>query len=150
MPYVINTSGNDNDYTDYQRTEENKDVRLTPKHHVLVKGGQGVMRRKELFTPENGVVTEISQEDAEFLLNHPLFKKHALRGFVRIVNYQPDDRRAAKELETMEKSDDSAQLTPEDFAPEAAAISQDGIDLKVGGKKVSASGRPSRRRNKRI
>ena len=149
MPYVISTSGNDTEYTEYRTVKENKDIRNTPIKSVIVKGGQGVMRRKELFTPNNGVVTEVSPEDAEFLANHPVFKKHALRGFVRLVNYQPDDKRAAKELETMEKEDDSAQLTPEDFGAEAAAVEEGGAELKISGKKVAAKvGRPSRKRSK--
>lgn len=148
MPYVISTSSSDVNYTEFRETSEGKDIRQTIVRQVLVKGGQGVMRRKELFTPYNGVVTEITDDEAEFLLRNEAFKRHMDRGYVRIVNYQPDDKRAAKELQTMEKEDDSAQLTPEDFGAEAAAVAADGAELKISGKKVQASGRASRKRSK--
>lgn len=148
MPHVISTGSSDVNYTEFRKTVENKDIRQTVVRQVLVKGGQGVMRRKELFTPYNGVVTEITDEEAEFLLRNEAFKRHMERGFVRIVNYHPDDKRASKELQTMEKEDDSAQLTPGDFAAEAAAVAADGAELKIAGKKVEAGNKVSRKRSK--
>ena len=49
---------------------------------VLIQGGAGVIDKK-LITPE-GVRTEVSEADAEFLASHGLFKEHQARGFVKI------------------------------------------------------------------
>jgi hypothetical protein len=50
---------------------------------VLVRGGVG-------FATRDGVRTEVSDEDAEFLAKHGQFIEHEKRGHVRIESIAPD------------------------------------------------------------
>jgi len=60
---------------------------------VLVKGGAGVANDR-LITPR-GVVTEITEEQAEALRANPVFAMHEKNGFVQIgeAYVDPDKRR---------------------------------------------------------
>lgn len=50
---------------------------------VLVRGGVGIAVRRD------GVRTEVSDDDAEFLAQHAHFKQHQAGGFVKIVDAEP-------------------------------------------------------------
>ena len=145
--FVVSTMAADVEYVVYKHTADGKELRNTPLRSVRIKGGQGVMMRKTLVTPENGVVTPVSAEEADILKNHPVFLKHEKRGFVRLVDYESERKTAQLVNSEMEKEDDSAQLTADDFATDAARLKgENGDDLKIGGKKVSAGSKRSRKR----
>ena len=147
--FVVSTMSGDVEYTAYARKQEGKDLRNIPVKSVCIKGGQGVMKRRELITPYNGVVTEVSDSDIEMLRSNPIFKRHEQRGFVRIVDFESERKVAPMVQNEMTAEDDSAQLTPEDFANEAEIAESNGDELKIGGKKVSSKGRKrSNKRNK--
>lgn len=55
----------------------------TEVRRVLVKGGAGVAN-KQLITPQ-GIMTEVTDADAEFLLNDHHFKQHQKNGFVTLT-----------------------------------------------------------------
>jgi hypothetical protein len=49
-------------------------------HRVLVRGSDKLAVRRD------GIRTEVSDDDAAFLVNHGLFLEHQERGFVEIEN----------------------------------------------------------------
>lgn len=145
--FVVSTMAADVEYVVYKRLADGKELRNTPVRSIRIKGGQGVMLRKSLVTPQNGVVTPVSAEDADILKDHPVFKKHEKRGFVRLVDYESERKTAQLVNTEMEAEDDSAQLTTDDFAVEAAQLAtESGDDLKIGGKKVTAGKKRSKKR----
>lgn len=77
---------------------------------VLVKGGAGVANDR-LITPR-GVVTEITEEQAEALRANPVFAMHEKNGFVQIGEAKVDPDEAAAD---MTGRDQSAPLVPEDL-----------------------------------
>lgn len=79
---------------------------------ITVKGGCNVRDQRTLVMPTEGVITEVSDEDAERLATHPVFKQYLENGAMRIVGSSGDAGRAGKDL--IEK-DGSAQLTEKDF-----------------------------------
>lgn len=84
---------------------------------VTVKGGAGVASAGsgQVVTPA-GVRTEVSDEDAEFLLQHGQFLDHQKRGHVKIINKPTDPNTVAQK---MEKDGGSAPKTPADVAKAA-------------------------------
>lgn len=77
---------------------------------VLVKGGAGVANDR-LITPR-GVVTEITEEQAEALRANPVFAMHEKNGFVHIGDAYVDPDKAAAD---MTGRDQSAPIVPEDL-----------------------------------
>jgi hypothetical protein len=144
MPYVISKMAANTEYTVYKRVQDGKEVRNIPQRGIVVKGGQGVADRRTLLVPTNGVVTEITDEEAEILKQNTVFKMHEENGYVKIV-YSKDTDSAANE---MQKEDDSAQLTKEDFRNSIPGAED--ATLKVDGEKVETSTKvaASHKRNK--
>ncbi len=98
----------------------------TLRKSVLVRGGAGVALggMGRIYTP-HGMRTEVSDEDAEFLSNHKMFKEHQERGHVRIENAAKDAEKVAEKMEA-DKSPDgaksgggSAPKTPADVKKDA-------------------------------
>jgi hypothetical protein len=72
-------------------------------HSVLVRGGAGIALRnsglqQDGVTP-NGIRTEVSDEDAEFLMTHGMFQEHVKRGHIRIENVARDPEKMAQKME---------------------------------------------------
>lgn len=78
---------------------------------IRIEGGANVAK-KNLETPR-GVVTRISDEDAELLSTNPVFQRHQKNGFVVMEKHQKDPERVA--AQHMESADKSAPLTEADF-----------------------------------
>lgn len=89
---------------------------------VLVKGGAGIAL-KGIGAPR-GVVTEISDADAEFLKQHEHFLAHQKGGFVRLLDRAPEPNKAAG---SMEKDDGSR---PRDEKDVEASNKKAGLDDK--------------------
>lgn len=144
MPFVISTLGQPQDYAIYETIEDGHSVRhREAREPIHIKGGQGVMDAKALITPENGVVTKVTDEEAELLKKHPCFIEHQKNGKVRIVNHNLNVGRIVEK--DMEKDDDSAQLTPEDFAGNAAEAEAANSELKINDRKVAGKPKTSRK-----
>lgn len=79
---------------------------------ITVKGGCNVRDEHTLVLPTDGVITEITDEEATLLASHPVFKMYERNGAMKIVASERDGRRAARDL--FEK-DGSAQLNEKDF-----------------------------------
>lgn len=77
---------------------------------VVINGGHGV-NTKHLFTP-SGVVTQVSDEDMEFLLQDENFKRHVKAGY---MSYDKKKVDPAKKAANMADKDGSSPLTPKDF-----------------------------------
>lgn len=82
---------------------------------VLVKGGAGLADR--FLQTVGAVETVIDAEQAEFLSQHRLFKKHQAAGFVKIVEADVDAESVAAD---MASRDGSAPMVDADFEAKAA------------------------------
>lgn len=80
---------------------------------VLVRGGAGIADNR-LMTPR-GIVTEITEAQAEALRQNPVFQMHEKNGFVQIESAKVDPEIKAAD---MTGRDQSAPLVPEDMRPE--------------------------------
>ena len=110
MKYVASKLSYGQEFTFYEKnTGGGPNVRVGG---IVVKGGCNVRDQHTLVLPTDGVLTEISDEDAARLAAHPVFKMYEANGAMKILGSERDARRAAKDL--FEK-DGSAQLTERDF-----------------------------------
>ena len=147
MPIIVNTMGQSVAYTPYRRIEEKGSLRLIPGDSITIFGGQGVVRRRELYTPREGVITEVTAEQLTELENNCLFRQQRDAGYLTVIGDARDQKKA---FQDMEPEDDSAQLTPDDFATEAAAAEATGDELKINNRRVKvAEGAKVRRSRKR-
>lgn len=77
---------------------------------ISIAGGAGIAN-KNLITPQ-GVVTEVTDEEAALLEQHGLFQLHAKNGHVSIQRKRAD---VDKVVADMDRNDPSAPLTPSDY-----------------------------------
>jgi len=68
---------------------------------------------KHLFTPK-GVVTQVSDDDLEFLLQNKSFQRHMKAGF---LTYDKKKIEPERKSANMAQKDGSAPMTPKDFEP---------------------------------
>lgn len=80
---------------------------------IHVNGGANLADKH--FITSDGVMTEISDEQAERLKTHPVFAIHEKNGFVKIVDTERSADKAKKDLS---EEDKSAPLTPKKYAAE--------------------------------
>jgi hypothetical protein len=117
MYYVYSTATCGCDYVQYQ-DNGSKDLGVIKKRPngkpwvVSINGGHGVAT-KHMWTPK-GVVTQVSDEDMEFLLSTPSFNRHMKAGF---LTYDKKNVAPEKKAAMMEDGDGSKPLTPADFIP---------------------------------
>jgi len=104
--YVVSTLTADNLYTKWVNDNGTNNVA----HQVLIKGGAGVADPKLVAVlgagtnTREGVITEVSDEDAAFLATDPGFKFHQERGFVKIISRNANPETVAKSMEKDEGS----------------------------------------------
>ncbi len=129
--HVISTLSADTAYVDWV----NNAGLNTIQKRVTVKGGAGVALQGggQIVATPQGVRTEISDADAEFLLNHAHFKDHMKGGYVKIVNKAVDPDAGAKDMQSDDGSrprnaDDvkAAQKNTEDGTPPLQAVTNKG------------------------
>lgn len=106
--YVYSTLAADVAYTNHQPGGGDLPIELPP---VLVKGGAGVANDR--FITPRGVVTEITEEDGEYLRANKLFQLHEKNGYVEISSAKVDPEKAAAD---MTGRDNSAPIVPEALA----------------------------------
>lgn len=109
MPFVASTLSAPTTYAGY-RTGGGNDLPQI-EHAVTIAGGAGLLNRN-LITPQ-GVVTQVSDEDAEFLGKHQLFNFHKEGGYVQILAKKPEDADAV--AAEMNGQDPSAPVTPSSY-----------------------------------
>jgi len=111
MAYVYSTLTCDNLYHNYERSATANAMEpgiITGS--VLIKGGTGVAN-KHLFTPL-GVVTQVSDEQLDFLKKDKNFQEHVKNGFITFDKAKVEPEVAAGKMATR---DESAPLVPEDI-----------------------------------
>jgi len=127
MWYVYSTATCSGCYSLYHDSS-NKDLAVIKKS-VVINGGHGVAN-KHMFTPR-GVVTEVSDEDMEFLKENQKFMKHVNEGFMSFEKKFVEPEKKAAEMET---KDGSAPLTPENFEEAETSSNETKIYKKKGAK----------------
>lgn len=118
MPYVYSTATCPISYVQYKPSlDSGKSDRRGAGHghnqvlkKVTINGGHGVSD-KHLFTPK-GVVTQISEDDMNFLIENESFQKHVIAGY---MTYDKKKIEPSKKAANMADKDGSAPLTPKDF-----------------------------------
>lgn len=78
---------------------------------IIVKGRSNVRDPKTLVMPE-GVITELTDKDAEIIANDPLYKQYEANGMMKLVSSKAGARSAKNDLAD---KDGAAQLTAEDY-----------------------------------
>lgn len=109
MHYVYSTLTCDNIYTGYSKPADRNALPL-PIKQVTIRGGSNVAN-KHFVTPK-GVVTQVNDEDLEFLESNPGFKQHKENGFIKVEKKEVDVEKVVK---NMREKDLSAPKTPKDF-----------------------------------
>jgi hypothetical protein len=115
MPYVYSTATCSGTYVEYQKSPPISENKSSPGHNkilrkVVINGGHGVAT-KSLHTPL-GVVTQVSNEDLDFLLKNQSFQRHVAAGF---LSYDKKKVEPEKKIQNMAQKDGSSPLTPKDF-----------------------------------
>jgi|SRR5271165_5349357 len=129
MPYVYSTATCAGTYVDYGPTEPNSKQHAVARRKVTIHGGHGVAHptrgpiQGHIHTPR-GVVTEVSDEDLEFLMQDKNFQRHMAAGFMRVEKKKYETEKMAAD---MAEKDGSAPLTPKDF--EKSENSEPGSDI---------------------
>lgn len=114
MPYVISTLTAAHIYIDWDPIAAKREGAMPlPRRSVTIAGGTNIPT-KALVTPTGGVVTQISDAEAEWLPQSRVFRGHEKNGFVKILK---NDAEKDAAFEGMQPKDASAPLTAEDFAP---------------------------------
>ena len=83
----------------------------TTKKRILVKGRSNV-RDPHTFLMPDGVITALTDEDAEIVAADPLYKQYEQNGMMKLVNSKAEARSAKSDLA---KKDGAAQLTAADY-----------------------------------
>ena len=115
MYYVFSTGTCSGTYVEYQKVPDISENKSSPGYNrairkVTINGGHGVAT-KHLFTPK-GVVTQVSDDDMQFLLGNSSFRRHVDAGFITYDKKKVDQE---KKIQNMAQKDGSAPLTPADF-----------------------------------
>jgi len=105
--FVYSTSSNSSAYILFEHAEDMP----IEKQRVTIYGGANVPN-KQLVTPR-GVVTEVSDEELDFLMKNDGFLQHMKAGFITVEKRKVD---VDKVVANMEPKDKSAPLTSKDFA----------------------------------
>lgn len=114
MYFVFSTLTNGTTYAIYRKVPADL-VGSTPiaDRKIAINGGSNVAPLPQfgIVTPK-GVMTEVSDEDMELLLQDFHFNEHVKHGF---ITFEQKPMAVEKAIEGMEKKDLSAPKTPEDF-----------------------------------
>jgi hypothetical protein len=120
MKYVFSTLTASNTYT--KTVPGGGDMPVTERA-VTIKGGSNLPSKHMLTSI--GYMTEVTDEDYEWLAQHPVFKLHMENGFIKVENKKADAEKVATEMETR---DQSAPLVDADFDAPPAGVNTDGLE----------------------
>lgn len=122
--YVYSTLANDQAYTTYHpRATENSPATIARK--VVIKGGARVVPHKA-HSSNALVMTSLTDDEFDFVSNHPVFQRHVNRGFITV---RKDEAKEAKVLADMEARDNSSPKEASDFTDSETKPA--GIDTKL-------------------
>lgn len=108
MPFVYSTLSCDQRYVKWSDAPAGGTPR--EERSILISGGANVAK-KNIITPQ-GVVTEVTEADLALLNENTLFKTHVKNGHITV---QQKEVQVEKAVADMEKRDESAPLTPQDY-----------------------------------
>lgn len=117
--YVYSTATCSGTYVEYEKNSSNE-LSIKKKWpngqpmQVTIQGGHGVAQASSsshIFTPK-GVVTQVTDDEMEWLLTNPAFKRHMDRGFISYDKKRVDPEKKAKD---MAQKDGCAPITPSDY-----------------------------------
>lgn len=108
--FVFSTLASDVAYTNHAQGGADLPIDLPP---VRVKGGAGVMNDR-IVTPR-GIVTEVTEEEVEYLRANQVFQLHEKNGFVMVSDSYGDPDSVAAD---MTGRDNSAPVVPQDLKDE--------------------------------
>lgn len=108
--YITSTCSADMTFPMYVQNGP-KSMSATSRRDVVIRGRANVTDKYSLQTP-TGAVTEVTNEELEFLQNNIGFKKMVERGFLKVTTTDRLDRN----LTGMEAKDRSAQLQDSEHA----------------------------------
>lgn len=118
MPHIVSTLTNGVDFTGYR--SDTKDLNI-PTRTVTVKGGHRVAD-KNIFTPE-GVVTQVTEDELEFLERHKSFQHFVDKHHMKVINRgTPNAEKVAADLKN--DGDGSEQRTPGFYKKAADSIEE--------------------------
>lgn len=96
-----------------------------PQRTVMVNGGASLADRR--FETPIGVLTEISEEEFEFLKTNVVFMRHAQRGFIKVLDEKLDPEKVAAD---QNRASGDVPVTPDDFAAEGVDAPKHGSGKK--------------------
>jgi hypothetical protein len=136
MYFVYSTATNSIAYTLYEKNASREFAVAQKKSDgkrfvVVINGGHGVAN-KFVVTPK-GVVTQVSDEDMDMLLNDVSFQRHLKAGF---MCYDKKEVSPEKMAENMTQKDGSAPITDEDFKTGEYATDENKIYKSKKGKAI--------------
>lgn len=108
MPFIYSTLSCDQRYVKWSDAPAGGTPR--EERSILISGGANVAN-KNIITPQ-GVVTEVSEADLALLNENTLFQTHVKNGHITV---QQKEVQVEKAVADMEKRDESAPLTPQDY-----------------------------------
>lgn len=107
MTYIVSHESASVEFPRWVRTSSG----VTAPSAVVINGGADVINKTTLETPK-GVITEVTNEELEFLQTQWLFQEKVKQGSYEIVKSQKEAEKASKKRG---KKDKGAQLTSDDF-----------------------------------
>lgn len=107
--FVYSTLSSDQKYMAWKPADKEA-PHSEPLAHVMVRGGTNVAN-KHFITP-HGMVTEVTEDQYQLLLQNDVFKRHVQNGFIQVREEKVDPEVAASS--GMQQTDDSAPITPND------------------------------------
>ncbi len=118
MPYVASTMAATVNYAEYVPVGRDHSGARQIKRLIEIKGGSGVASQQHalangILTPQ-GVVTNVTDDELEFLQADSLFQQHLKSDHVKVMKFNARPEKASSD---MNKADPSRPLTPEDCAP---------------------------------
>jgi len=116
MPFVYSTLSNDQAYRVWGKPAV--EGQPSPVEHEVFVKGQANIADKHFWTPR-GVVTEITNEQAEILRSCPAFIEHEKAGFVTIESKRAESVESV--AANLQGRDESAPLTDNDYESEEKA-----------------------------
>lgn len=108
MTYIVSHESASVEFPRWVRTSSG----VTAQSAVVINGGADVINKTTLETPK-GVITEVTNEELEFLQTQWLFQEKVKQGSYEIVKSQKEAEKASKKRG--KTKDKGAQLTSDDF-----------------------------------
>lgn len=110
MNYITSTCSSDMVFPRY-RKDGPKSMSAISTGEIRIKGGANVTDKYSLMVP-NGMITEVSDEDLEYLQNDAAFKRMVDKGFLKVTSINKLDQN----LNGMTEKDTGAQILDSDHA----------------------------------